>query len=505
MKLLRMVRTLMALLAVGLSSSAAQAVIKITEVELSVDIEDVNAAGGDASGPTTILARFVVRGSGFTAVSVTPPGSTMAQMVPLMGSEFVLEQSFADETELDTGLPTGDYFLQAQLGSAETATATLSYQRPDVPSPAISQPTHRSVVLAGSVRAEFEPCADCILSGDSTVATLEQDGTSLATQTLAKGAAEWVPSDAAGPLQLPPTSGFTLAVVHTASRPVAVTPSSGDPFTFRSIFSRSDEVQFSTGFLPPEGNVCLVVNDPERKLYDPANETCTVVSDSLRGILDVGGTSSVVAAGLPIRYELALSPGGRLSGIAAADLDGDGTSETHVPVQGRLRGSGGRLRQTLRFSLEGGPFVAGTSLRVSILERALLADQVKTRKQTTKGDLLGAPVSETLQDADSIEDLPAAWRLDFALSGGGGRISGATLELLGATPLLPNRKVSLSGRHRFSFEFDRTNVRLSSAGGDKGVKIEANGLRFNEAGTISRGEIRWRAFGQAGRLRFRDG
>jgi hypothetical protein len=218
-----------------------------------------------------------------------------------------------------------------------------------------------------------------------------------------------------------------------------------------------------------------------------------------------GGSFSAVAAGVPVEYGLTLSPGGTLSGIADADLDGDGAFETHVPLQGRLRGSAGRLRQTLRFSLEGAPDVPATSLRISILERALLADGIKTRKLATKGDLLGAPVSETRQDAESIASLPTAWRLDFALAGEAGRISGATLTLPGATPALPNRTVDLTGRHRFSFEFDRTNVRLRSRGGDKGVEIDANGLRFHEAGTISRGEIRWRAFGQGGRLRFRDG
>jgi hypothetical protein len=503
MKLLRTFHALLAVAGVALASSAARAVIDVTEVEIEVSIEGVNEAGAEAQ--RSVLARVVVRGSGITAATLTPPGSTTAVSLPLVSGEFVLEQSFADATGLDAVLPDGDYLLQVESGS-ETAAATLPYERPEVPSPAISQPAHRSTVRAGSVTAVFEPCAICNLTEDTTVGTLEQNGTTLASETLAKGTAtDWVPSDDEGPLSLPESSAFTLEVAHTASRSAAVTASPTDPFTFRSIFSRSDEVQFSTGFLPPEGSVCLVVNDPDELLH-AADETCTIANDSLRGILDVsGGSFSAVAAGVPIEYGLSLSPGGRLSGIVDADLDGDGAFETHVPLQGRLRGSAGRLRQTLRFALEGAPDVPATSLRISILERALLTDGVKTRKLATKGDLLGAPVSETRLDAESIASLPTAWRLDFALVGEAGRISGATLTLPGATPALPNRTVDLTGRHRFSFEFDRTNVRLRSRGGDKGVEIDANGLRFHEAGTISRGEIRWRAFGQGGRLRFRDG
>lgn len=494
MKLLRMLHTLALATGMGAPGSAAQAVIDITQVEVTVEIEGVHEASDSPS--RTLTARVVVRGTGISGVTITPPGGT-ASSLRLVSGEFVLESSFADEATLDASLPEGSYLLAVQGADAsETATASLAYERPDVPSPAISQPVHESVVRAGTLEAEFAACPICVLSDDSTIATLQQGDTDLASETLEGTDTQWIPSDDAGPLELDETSAFTLRVVHTASRGTAVTATTGDAFTFTSIFSRSDEVEFSTGFLAPEGNVCLVVDDPDRQLHG-ADETCTVVDDSLLGILDVGGSSSTVAAGIPIGLDLTLSPSGALSGIADADLDADGAGETPVPVQGRLRGSGGRLRQNLRFALDGGASSAGTSLRVSILERALLATALKTRKQTTRGDLLGAPFSETVQDVESLEDQATGWRLDFPLSGDAGRITGATLRLANG------RTVALTGRHRFVLELDRTNVRLSSGGGDKGVKIEANGLGFDDAGLISRGEIRWRAFGQGGRVRFR--
>jgi hypothetical protein len=492
MKLMRMLPAVALVAGIAVPGSPTQAVIDLTEVEVTVAIEGIQEASDSPS--RTVTARVVVSGTGIAGVTITPPGGT-AVSLPAVSGDFVLERSFADETTLNASLPAGSYVLAVQGADAsETATATLAYERPEVTSPAISQPAHRSTVRAGSLAAEFASCPVCVLTDDSTVATLEQGGTSLASETLEGTDTEWTPSDDAGPLELDETSSFTLRVVHTASRSSAATATPSDAFTFTSVFSRSDEVEFSTGFQAPEGNVCLVVNDPA---LQAAGETCTLVEDSLLGILDVSGSDTVIAAGIPVGIGLTLGPNGALSGIAAADLDGDGAGETSVPARGRLRGSGGRLRQNVRFALEGGASSAGTSLRVSILERTLLSKGLRTRKQTTKGDLRGAPLSETTEDAESLGDPATGWRLDFPLSGDAGRISGATLRLSNG------RSVALTGRHRFVFELDRTNVRLASGGGDEGVKIEANGLRFDDAGRISRGEIRWRAFGQGGRVRFR--
>ena len=479
--------------AFGVALGIAQPVlgqIDLAEVELSVAIRRVNDAG--TTSQVTILARLVVRGSGITAATITPPGGVPLSLVGGTTGELVREQSFTDESVFAAALPDGDYLLDLNGGEA---TAALAYARPAVPSPAISSPSQGSVVPAGPVEIRFEPCAICVQSGDSTVATLEQGGTPLASESLPSTVAAWTPSDATGLLALPPSSSFTARVTHTASRSFALAADPPDPFAFGIVLSDADEIVFSTGFLAPEAAVCIVVND--RDLLDP-EKPCVVHEDPNDAIFDTSaGGLETTAAGVRILYGFSASPRGRLSGIADLDLDQDGSFETHVPVVGRLSGRGGQLRQSLRIGVASSPPAPEAKLKLKIRERTDTATLVRTRVQTARGRLLGARVRETTSTTEEVEEAPRGWRLDFQISGAQGEISDARLTLS------DGRTVTLSGRHRFLIDVNRTNARLKSGGADRGAQIEIDTLALDATGSVVRGELRYRAFGQRGTIRFR--
>jgi len=168
-----------------------------------------------------------------------------------------------------------------------------------------------------------------------------------------------------------------------------------------------------------------------------------------------------------------------------------------VPVSGRLSGEDGQLRQSLRFSAASALRAPETKLKVNVREQTDTAAFLRTRVQTAKGRLRGARVIETISNTEALDPEPRGWRLDFSVSGVQGEISDASLTLSNG------RTIPLFGRHRFVFETNRTNVRLKSGGAERGVQIEIDTLALDETGSIVRGQLRYRAFGQSGTIRLR--
>ena len=114
-----------------------------------------------------------------------------------------------------------------------------------------------------------------------------------------------------------------------------------DPYVFTSAVTHSDTVEFETGFAAPIGEFCIVVNDGgDADAIDPTG--CAVIDAPAAGILDTSGTYQAQAAGIPVEYELQLTPKGRITGIAGADLAGDASFETPGAAQG-LFGRGASL------------------------------------------------------------------------------------------------------------------------------------------------------------------
>jgi hypothetical protein len=470
-------------------AAPARAQIDIEEVGISLLVLLVNDAGSDSV--FAVRARLFVAGTGITDATITPPGGSPIGLIETAPGEFLIEQSFADEAALTATLPEGDYLLDVNGGET---TATLAYARPAVPSPRISSPLHQGVVAPGPVEVRFQPCAICVQGDDSTQAELASGDSVLASQVLPAAQSSWIPSDAAGPLALPPSSSFAANVVHAALRTQAVSATPADPFVFGSALARGDLVEFSTGFAAPEASLCIVVNDPAK--LDPKGE-CALHEDLADAIFDTGGSFETTAIGVPIQYGFSVSPRGRLSGIADLDLDDDGSFETHVPVAGRLSGGGGRLRQSLRFGAASPLRAAETKLKVNVREETDTTAFLRTRVQTAKGRLGGARVTETISNTDPLDPEPRGWRLDFDVSDTQGEITDALLTLSNG------RTIPLFGRHRFIFETNRTNVRLKSGGAERGVQIEIDTLALDAGGAIVRGVMRYRAFGQRGTIRFR--
>ncbi|MCI0637297.1 MAG: hypothetical protein L0206_25780, partial [Actinobacteria bacterium] len=465
-------------------AQGARAQLDLTEVEISISIDRVNDASGSQLG---VSATITVRGSGITSATITPMGlSAISIDDRIAAGERAEDLPFSSVQDLSAALPNGNYILELDSddpGSSADVTATIGYAQLDVVTPAISAPGPGEVVPVGPVTVSFASCPACGAAGTlPTTATLERSGAPPVEQSLAGTTTSWVPSDPTTmqPLALPPETSFRVRVRHTRSTRAQLVADPSDDFTFTNVLSRSEAVAFTTGFAPPEVDLCLVVNDPTNELEGDL-DGCTILEDPQDAILDSSGTLPATAAGVHLEYVFSVNPRGWLSGFADVDVDGDGSLETHVPISGRLSGSAGRLRQLLRIPIASA--MPPTKLTVRIREQVDTTTGVRTREQKTRGTLRGGRVVETTSSTDSIvKDEPKeaiGWRLDFRLSGGAGQITDALLTLANdPLPLPPppgmeetKRTVALFGRHRFLSDRNRSNVRLKSGGGDSGVRI----------------------------------
>lgn len=473
---------LLALLAVALAPGRVSAqAIDLVEVRALVTIER------EAGEGVVHHVELRVIGTGITSASVTPPSGT-AISLPKVGDDFVGELDFGSQIILDGAIPNGSYTLTLNGG---TRTASIVYARPAVPSPAISAPDPNVVQVPGPTEVRFTRCSVCTESGDSVSAELLEGTTSLASATLTAADATWIPSDVGGPISLGEDSLFSARIVHETVRTSTLTTNTGgDSFTFSNTFTHSDEIVFATGFAVPVGDFCIVLNETTPASLDPLGE-CLQRADLELALVDPSGTIATTVGGLDVAYTLALAASGRISGLAQADLDDDGSLETSAELKGSLRGSARRLQQSLGFRLASVPLAA--KLNVRVRDQISIPDALLSRLQRARGAVGATRIRE---DVPAVTVLPhdvLGWRLDFELDG--------TSRVQNASILLSSgRSVLLQGTSRFNLELGHANIRLASGGADRGVTVEVRRFRLDETGNVLRAELGYTILGQRGHV-----
>ena len=472
-------RSLMAVLAAGALAEPASAVANVTDVVFTVTVAKTS------TGPDAVTAEIRVKGTGLNSGSITIPGALGLQTFATDGADLAVGFLFANEAQMNTLFPAGSYALSINNGNVA---ATIAYDaRPAVPSPAISQPEADAVLAPGPVQVKFTACPICNLPGDSVVGQLEEGVNVVANETLTENDNSWIPPDGVGgDLALGENSQFTAMITHTAVRAKNVAATGDDTsFAFTSTFIQSDAVAFATGFNPPSGSFCIVVNSPTPP------SACAALNDPLLGILDSSGPVASLVDGHAVQCDLTLGSGGTITGSATADLDDDTIFETSGPMQGRLAGKAGMARQKLSFLLENPGL--GAKLKVGVSDELSIPGDSLARVQKASGVLGGMKVSE--QSESNQTPLPMAaqgWRLDFTL-GAGGVFESALLTLDGG------RSFPLQGSNRFKLASNVSSLKLQSA--DKGISIQLRKVGLDGAtNAVSGGDLGYKILGQSGKV-----
>ena len=467
-------------------AASAGAVVDIEEVTLTVTIET------STIGQNQISAELRVTGAGLNNGTIALPSAPSIQ-VPLDedAGDLVKTDEFDTIAELNSVLSNGDYVLRINNGNAQS---TITYSRPPVPNPAISQPDS-GVIPPGTIEVLFTRCSICNLVGDSVEAVLEDDMAAvLDEETLTPASESWIPQDLGGDLELPEQSAFVVRVIHTAVRQanfVVVGDDDDNQLLFTSTTVQSDEVDFATGFAPPAGRFCLAANFPA----PPAG--CETLADPLLQIFDLTGTVVMTQVdGHDVDYTLTHDASGNLGGSATADLDDNGPNETGpAPIKGKLKGSDGEASSKLSFSLENTAPLA--KLKVSVTDELTIPGDTLNRLQRASGSIGGMKIKEETSSSDSpLPVAPLGWLLEYDLAADGA-VSNAELTLEGG------RSFTLGGSNKFNIAANESSLKLSSD--PKGVSITLKGLVLDDAlnpmpMSIDGGDLSYRALGQSGRV-----
>jgi hypothetical protein len=476
------------LLSVAASGAAgpAFAAPDVTDVTLTVSI------ARSTIGLDQVRAELRVEGTDLNNGTITLPSNPTIQ-VPFSqdGADLVIEDTFANEAALNASLTNGTYVLRINNGTAQ---ANLSYSRPSVPNPAISQP-ESTVILPGPLEVLFTRCSVCNLIGDTVEAVLEDDMAAVIDEeTLSSISESWIPEDGmGGDLSLPEGAAFVVRVTHSAVRQDNESVAGDDDdgqLLFTHVFVQSDEVDFETGFNPPSGHFCLAANYPT----PPAG--CATLADPLLQLFDPTGTMVATQVdGHDVDYTIDVGPGGQLSGSASADLDDNGSNETGpAPIKGKLGGGGGEADSKLSFSLENEMLAA--KLKVSVTDALSIPGDVQDRVQRASGAVNGVKIKEETSSSDSpLPDPPLGWLLEYDLALDG-QVSNAMLTLEGG------RAFPLSGANKFNFSSNESSLKLSSD--PKGLSITLKKLGLDDAANpdpllITGGALGYKALGQSGR------
>jgi hypothetical protein len=470
------------LIALPLATAAAPALAQadVDEVLFIVTVARSSVVSDE------FTAEFRVKGTGLNNGSITVPGSLgtiglsleSPDLVDLVGGI-----AFNSEAQLATLLPAGNYALSVNNGTVQ---ATLAYQRPPVPSPAISQPGADEVVPPGAVDVQFTACAVCNFGLDSVQARLE-DGAmnALASETLLASDDSWIPPDGIGDFQLPEDSAFLARITHTTVRESSVA-ANGDPsLLFRHTFIQSDEVAFRSGFSPSVGDFCVAVNDPTL----PAG--CSPLDDPLLALLDTGDTISTSVGGHDVDYTFTVGSKGDLTGNAMADLDDDGSKETVGAIKGKLKGKGGELKQKLSFPLVNEALQA--KLKVSVSDVLSIPLDSLARTQKASGNLGALKVKEETAGNGALPVAPKGWRVNFTIDAAG-NVQNGLLTLDGG------RSFVLEGTNKFNLATNLSSLKLQTA--DKGIKLQLKKVELDDAvvpGAVVGGDLSFKILGQKGK------
>jgi hypothetical protein len=487
-------------LLVSLLPGSAHAILGLDGLLFGVEVEAT--AGTD----TAFRVTFTVTGTELATATVTPEGLTaLALVCDATNTSCTTTQNLPNQAALDALLPTTarnyTVALTGTVGSpTPVLTDTLSYTRPSLPSPAISSPGDGATVDPGPFEVTFLACSTCT---SSTQGVLLQGATAVETKLdLPASATSWMPVSALDAN----VADYAVRIAHVTGAQQNLTadgPGVGtddDAYVFTHGLAHSDQVAFSTGFAAPVGDFCIVVNANYAGSIDPTG--CTLIPEEpTAGIFDTSGSFSSNADGVPFTYDLILGPRGRSSGLAAADLDGNGSFETPAEFLGRLRGKEGRLQEKVRIR-----FLAPESdarIYVRIRERAELASLQSAPDldwlvdQKTRGKLDGMKLSE---DVTATRIAPAAqtgWKVSFTLTGSAEPTTGS-LELANGVT------VALTGKQGFESGSNRSDVKLQSEGNERGVRIRLKRLEIDASqppgDQIQAGTVRYKAFGQGGSI-----
>jgi hypothetical protein len=492
---------LVALALLGAASSArAQDVVLMFS-------RDVSLTGGTAAG-TAYRGQIAVDGLDVATGEITSVRAQFpdGRVVPLQSEagRFTLDLAFTSRAELDTGFPDGSYTVTLVTPDEEREVA-VTYAGLAIASPVIRTPDHQSINNQPALtRFEFAACGSGC-SGSTSTASLAfaaDSGVPIESQTFDSQTTEFVPSV---PLQESTAYGFS--VVHVGFTTKILDPN--DPVLFVNRVDQSDQVEFSTTGPPPvSGALCFVVNDPTGLLHDP-NGSCIKFEDPEGAVYDPSGTVVATSVGdLDVEYDFELNRKGKVSsGIALVDADGDGTLETSVPVQGRITGRRGRLRQRIRFRVRDAVASPDADLKVTVSERieTTAPDALqRTVEERLRGKRAGSKVEETQVFAESAVEVPLGWRIDFTID----RIAddGRTIEVSGARLRMGVdgpagvRDIELKGKGRFSPVPDRSKLNFKSFGVDRGIRVRLHELRM-EGSDVQTVQINIIAIGQRARVK----
>jgi hypothetical protein len=438
-------------------------------------------------GADDIDVEFRVSGTGLNDGTLTQPITGAAPIAMTQdGADLVITDTFANEGELTTFLPSGNYVLRL---NGDAIQATLVYARPAVPSPAISAPTAGGKVPPGAVEVVFTACAVCNLSGDSVAAELlDGAGATLDDETLTASATRWTPQGNGGALALPEDSQFVARVAHTALREATTAVSDDDgSLVFAHAFAQADEVDFETGFSRPAGHVCIAAN------YAAAPQGCAIVNDAALQVLDTSGVFATQIAGHDVALTLSLAANGALRGSATADLDDDGPPETSTSsVKGRLTGKKGALRSQVAYALRNPSLSA--KLEVKLRETLSIAGNTRDSEQRASGKIGTTKIKETATASGALPFAAQGWLLEFDVDAQAA-VDNGVLTLAGG------RSFPLTGKHKFKLGSGLSSVKLRSA--PKGIRIELSRVTFDDATSplgVGGGSLRPRILGQSARV-----
>jgi hypothetical protein len=487
-------RMLLTALVVALPAGA-RAALTLTSVAVDVKIQGTNGSDTGFEVTATVI------GTEIQAVTITPTTGPAITIPSCTGGTTCTVTGAMNKTTFDQVFPANgqDFKIDlTQVGGTGTITDTVPFKLIVVPSPAISAPVDGSTVDPGPLEVKFTACgSSCILASQGL---LLKGATELEEKLdLPASSTSWTPVTA-----LDGNSSFSVRITHATGgtltpAPSAEGPAGPDPYVFTQSVTHSDQVAFSTGFAAPVGSFCIIVNDDPADALVPTG--CTVVDEPAAGILDTSGSCTTSAAGIPVQYGFQLAASGNLSGIADADIDGDGSFETHTDLSGKLKGKDGLLRQKLRarFDAPG----SETRFQLRIQEEADLAQGATAPplawlvEQTTRGKAAGAKLSES---TTTVRTLPCAgstaltgWKLSFSLTGTDGPTSG-TLQLANDV------SVALRAKESFDSGSNQSDLKLESEGAERGVRIRVKRLEIDATNRIAAGAVRFRAFGQSGSL-----
>jgi hypothetical protein len=481
----------------ALVPGAAQAQLDLATVELDIAVD------GTAGVDTVFQVTIRITGTDIATASIKPPDPSPAINIPCGSpTECTTTQNLANQAALDALIPTAATNYTIDLVGTEagppTITDTFSYARAAVPSPAISAPVNGLSVDPGEITIQFAACGTCNAATEGTV--LEGGNPFEERLDLPASSTSWLPTT-----PFPANSSFTARIEHATESSQNQT---GDgegtndvPYKFTTRASHSDMIGFMTGFASPDGDFCIIVNDPAMDVFMDNSECDNVayVEAPASGVFDVSNMDiEISAAGIPIRYTVQMNPKGKLTGIADADIGNDGTFETPGELKGRLKGKDGRLRQKtkMRFGTGG----SDTRFSVQLKEEAdllslappTMPDLAWLVDQKANGRVSGTKIKERTTRTRTDLDADTAWKLLVSLPGSSG-------DTFGSVELASGLAVALTGKLNFDATTNESDVKLRSQGAERGVNVRIKKLVIDTTRTPSRlvsGDVRFKGFGQ---------